>query len=139
MNMNWIKKNWIVITIVAIVIAVIIYFIIKKRKASKSSPTGNTGKKAADLKKLADCEANTKNVRLSPGQPHPCAALRDMVANESSFSGPFTKTNSLNVEDFSMGLQGTSLLEDKELNYGKAKPKKSATGSSVGGGVNVTN
>jgi hypothetical protein len=61
------------------------------------------------------------------GSPSPCHQY-----TESNFNGtgPFAKTNGLNVLDFGMGLDGMSLLEDKNLesNYrlisgGATKPR----------------
>ncbi len=44
--------------------------------------------------------------------------LRAILAkyrSESDFAGPFTETKGLNVLDYGMGLEGLSLLEDKDL------------------------
>lgn len=136
---NWIKENWMSVTGVVLVILVILFIVNRARKAKGESeikplklpkltrtttapaPT-QEGKSLEQLKKeLADCEEKSKSLRLMPGAVHPCANLRDLVAKasgvESNFNGTgaFAKTNGLNVLDFGMGLDGMSLLEDKNL------------------------
>ena len=133
---NWIKENWMAVTGIVIVILVILFIVNRARKAKGGSeikplklpkltrtvtpvPT-QEGKSLMQLKKeLADCEDSAKSMRLMPGSVHLCANLRDMVAkaggSESNYQGPFTKTNGLNIVDFGMGLDGMSLLEDKNL------------------------
>ena len=155
--MDWIKKNVVTIAVVLIIIAVIIYFVRRNRKngqivlkipqipgmAGRSRGVSPEGKTKAELQKqLAECEAGSAGIKLAAGSPHPCAGIRDLLAAaESSFSGPFTETNGLNVEDFSMGLQGMSLLEDRSLesNFGKAKakPKPTTTTTTVGGSTTL--
>lgn len=137
---NWIKENWMSVTMVVLVILVVLFIVNRARKAKggseikplkipKLTRTVSTapvqeGKSLEQLKKeLFDCEDSAKSMRLMPGSVHPCANLRDMVAkasgpsNESNFNdtGAFAKTNGLNVLDFGMGLDGMSLLEDKNL------------------------
>lgn len=139
--MDWIKKNWIWIAIGLIVIAVIVGIIRKNKQDNTlviklpkfpnmsgrgSSPAGEAKTKAALQKEYDACMESTKNIRLMAGAPHPCAATKDMLdkaesgyfmqgGNDSNFAGPFTKTNGLNVQDFSMGLEGLSLLEDRNI------------------------
>lgn len=134
---NWIKENWMSVTGVVLVILVILFIVNRARKAKGESeikplklpkltrtvttaPT-QEGKSLEQLKKeLADCEEKMTTVKLKPGS-NPCANLRDLVAKasggESNFNGTgaFAKTNGLNVLDFGMGLDGMSLLEDKNL------------------------
>ncbi len=139
-TMDWIKKNWMTIAVVALVIAAMVYLINKYReskgesalkplkipKLTRSSTVALTpAQEAASLadlkKKLADCELQMTSVRLASGGINPCATLRDMVAKasgESSFTGAFSKTPGLNVLDFGMGLDGMALLEDKNLRAG---------------------
>lgn len=134
---NWIKENWMYVTIVVLIILVVLFIVNRARKAKGGSEIkplklpkltrtvtpapAQEGKSLEQLKKeLADCEEKMKSVRLS-GNTQPCANLRDMVAkasgSESNFNGTgvFAKTNGLNVLDFGMGLDGMSLLEDKNL------------------------
>jgi len=145
--MEWIKKNWKAIAIVAIVIAVIIYLVNKKRKEQGKTPlrlpaipgignkTATTTvpvqeqKSLADLQKeLTDCENFMKTARLASGGVHPCANLRDQVVkaggtlstSESNFAGALTKTDGLNVMDYAMGSQGLSLFEDKNMKQGES-------------------
>ena len=140
-TMDWIKKNWMVIAIGALILAVIIYFIRQKKNKGKITvvlpkipglssrglaPTAES--KAAMKKQLEECEKGSAMIRLAPGSVHPCAALRDLVAesgyfvqqSESAYGGsgidPFTETkNGLNTMDFAMGMSGTSLLEDGNM------------------------
>lgn len=133
---NWIKENWMSVTGVVLVILVILFIVNRARKAkgeaeikplklpkltrAVTTAPAQEGKSLEQLKKeLADCEEKSKTMRLIPGNPHPCATLRDMVAkasgNESNFNGAFSKTNGLNILDYGMGLEGMALLEDKNL------------------------
>lgn len=132
---NWIKENWMSVTGVVLVILVILFIVNRARKAkgeaeikplklpkltrAVTTAPAQEGKSLEQLKKeLADCEEKMKSVRTIPGNPHPCATLRDMVAkasgNESNY-GAFSKTNGLNILDYGMGLEGMALLEDKNL------------------------
>lgn len=152
---NWIKENWMSVTIVVIVILVVLFIVNRARKAKGEAEikplklpklTRTTtapapvqeGKSLEQLKKeLADCELKMTTVKLKPGS-NPCANLRDMVAkasgSESNFNGTgaFSKTNGLNVLDFGMGLDGMSLLEDKNL-------KSSMESNFRGAGLNSLN
>jgi len=135
---NWIKENGMYVAIVVIVILVLLFIVNRARKAKGGSEIkplklpkltrtvtpapAQESKSLEQLKKeLADCEDSAKSMRLIAGNVHPCANLRDMVAkasgSESNFNGTgaFAKTNGLNVLDFGMGLDGMSLLEDKNL------------------------
>jgi len=111
------------------------------RGIQKGKLTPQEEKDMAELKKkLDECEEQAKTVRLAAGAPHPCVSLRDAYAvftkkqessyaggylessygcgNESNFgqfAGAFDETDGLNVTDFAMGMQGTSLFEDKQL------------------------
>ena len=152
---NWIKENWMSVTGVVIVILVILFIVNRARKAkgeseikplklpkitrtSTAPAPAQEGKSLEQLKKeLADCEEKMKSVRAIAGSTQPCANLRDMVAKasgESNFNGTgaFAKTNELNVFDFGMGLDGMSLLEDKNL-------KSSMESNFRGAGLNSLN
>jgi hypothetical protein len=132
--MEWIKKNWKWLVVAIIVIIVVLYFVNKNRaKAGKEKISLIPGATARRVKKkeeekqakiqgtestLAKCEDSAKSVRLKAGTPHPCTNLRaelSALKGESKFTGPWTKTNGLNVMDYAMGLEGMSLLEDKKL------------------------
>lgn len=89
--------------------------------------------------KLDECNKKYASVRLSGNAVSPCAILQDQynaaMKQESSygcgsesgygcgqessyggqFAGAFDKTNGLNITDFAMGMEGTALLEDKNL------------------------
>lgn len=129
--MEWIKKNWIWIAVALLVIAVIVG-IIRYRKKEKelvikipklpgmagrgAAPAGESPEQAKA--KLDACMAGTANIRLATGAPHPCAALKDAyekAKSESSFVGPFTETEGLNLQAFAMGADGTALLQDKQV------------------------
>ena len=64
---------------------------------------------------------NTRAVSKKPrmckypdGTPVPCDAM-ELSYGGGQFAGAFDKTNGLNVTDFAMGMEGTALLEDKNL------------------------
>ena len=92
---------------------------ITRSRAATAPVVEKKATKAELQRQLDECEKNTKNIRLPVGAVHPCAALRDLVANtESSFAGPFTKTNGLNMMDVAMGNDGLALLEDRNRRAG---------------------
>ena len=57
--------------------------------------------------------AKPKMCRYPDGTPVPCSELE--LSYDGQFAGAFDKTNGLNVTDFAMGMEGTALLEDKNL------------------------
>ncbi len=137
--MEWIKKNWIWVLGGVLLTAIILYLKNKSenkellkdqaRGISKGKITPKEEKlDIPKLKKELDaCEESAKSIRLMAGAKHPCQNLRDVYANatkksESSYNGnigqiagAFDKTAGLNLTDFAMGMEGTALLEDKNL------------------------
>lgn len=143
------KKHWMEISLVVLIIALTVYIINKNRKSkgeaelklpklpkvpllsrtsTPATPVQETQSLSELKSKLAECEDKMKSARISGEGVHPCATLRDMVqkaggnTTESSFVGAFTETNGLNLIDFGAGMEGMSLLMDKQL---KDKEKES--------------
>ncbi len=135
--MEWIKKNWMYIIGGIVITAIIMYIkssLETKKATSNVTEAIKRGKikpieessldKNEILKKLEECRKKSATIRVSSGSKHPCNSLEELYnkakeKEESSFDqfkGVFDKTQGLNVTDFAMGLEGLSLLEDKQIN-----------------------
>lgn len=135
---GFVKENWIWILGGILLTTIILYLANRKKKqeilrnpekaiirGSLAPTTENLGLEALKTK-LDECNKKYSSVRLSAGAVRPCGLLQDQysaalksASTESSyngqFAGAFDKTNGLNVTDFAMGMEGTALLEDKNL------------------------
>jgi hypothetical protein len=137
--MDWIKKNWMWIAVGLLIIAIIAGVIYKNKKDNTlviklpkvpkmpfagrgMAPTGEAKKTKAQLQKEYDaCMLSTQNIRLASGAVHPCAATKDMLDKAESgyfmqggsdsnyYPDVFGTGDDLNIGDFAIGLQGTSL------------------------------
>lgn len=147
MNTEWIKKNWLTIAVVGLVIAIVIYYARKKdsKTVIKLSGVGTAGRGTAPASetaataakdKLDECNKRLVNVKINTNLPHPCATLQDAydkIKKQESSYGVFTPTQGLNTLDYGIGLQGTALLEDKQLKESSYGCRGSESGYGCGG------
>lgn len=122
-TMEWIKKNWMTIAIVALVIAVVIYFVRKNKKDNTivlklpkipglaGRGVAPAGESSAQVKaKLDECMKGVANVRIASNVAHPCAPLQDaydkLAKAESSYEGELKYP----LVDMATGQDGLAML-----------------------------
>lgn len=135
-TMEWIKKNWIWITVALVVIAIIVGIITIRKKEKEREiviklpkmpkmpgmagrGTAPAGESAAQVKaKLDECNKSMEKVRLNvnaPGFVHPCATLQDAYESakksESSYLGELKNP----LVDMATGQDGLAMLNERGM------------------------
>lgn len=132
-TMEWIKKNWIWITVALVVIAIIVGIITIRKKEKErelviklpkmpkmpgmagrgSAPAGESS--ASVKAKLDECYKGLANVKLNPNVQHPCASLQDAYEaakkSESSYMGELKNP----LVDMATGQDGLAMLNERGL------------------------